>query len=113
MMECTPESGHCYSVCTLWPLPSKQREERPRKEDDVDHESCVSCPGGGGGAKTASAKKGGLFTDFFPFLRFIWFIFSMSYTAKHFRVKFGTFKSLNIKEKQEKLYLLFSQVCAV
>jgi hypothetical protein len=74
---------------------------------DGDHESCVSCPGGGGGAKTASAKKGGLFTDFFPFLRFIGFIFSMTYTAKHFRVEFGTFKSLNIKGKQEKLYLLF------
>jgi len=90
-----------------------ERRKTKEEEDDGDHESCVSCPGGGGGAKTASAKKGGLFTDFFPFLRFIGFIFSMLYTAKHFRMEFGIFKSLNIKEKQEKLYLLFSQMCTV
>jgi hypothetical protein len=24
VMECTPESGHCHSVCTLWPPPTTQ-----------------------------------------------------------------------------------------
>jgi hypothetical protein len=37
-MECTPESGHCHSVCTLGILP---KQIRRRKEDKNANTICV------------------------------------------------------------------------
>ncbi len=38
MMKCTPESGHCHSMCTLGIL---QKQIRSRKEDKNANTICV------------------------------------------------------------------------
>jgi hypothetical protein len=91
----------------------KERRKTKQEEDEGVMKAALAAQGVGLELKLQKQKRVVFLLIFFSFLRFIGFIFSMSYTAKHFRAEFGTFKSLNIKEKQEKLYLLFSQVCTV